>query len=75
MKNWEYYKLLDKAHKNQIVRADGGFQQRYENGKWIRSGILLDYQLEIAPYYGMYEKITEAEAIKTIGKKAIEMPA
>ena len=73
-RNWEYVKLLDGNHKNQVVRADGRFQQRYEDGKWIRSGILLDYYTDTSPLYNMYEDITEEEAIKLIGAEAIKMP-
>lgn len=67
-----YFKLLDAEHKNQIVRAEGRFQQHYRDGEWIRSGILLDYQMEISPHHGMYEEISESEAIKTLGKEAIK---
>lgn len=72
MTGWTYFKLLDTEHKNQIVRADGRFQQHYRDGKWTRSGILLDYQVEISPYHNLYEEISESEAIKTLGKEAIK---
>ena len=74
MRNWEYVKLLDRSHKNQVVRADGVFQQEYEDGKWIRSAILLDYYTDISPLYDMYEEITEKEAIELLGEEAIRMP-
>ena len=74
MRNWEYVKLLDRRHKNQVVRADGVFQQEYEDGKWIRSAILLDYYTDISPLYDMYEEITEKEAIELLGEEAIRMP-
>ena len=74
MRNWKYVKLLDRSHKNQVVRADGGFQQEYEDGKWIRSAILLDYYTDISPLFEMYEYITEKEAIELLGEEAIRMP-
>ena len=73
-RNWKYIKLLDRNHKNQVVRADGRFQQEYEDGKWIRSAILLDYYTDTSPLYNMYEDITEEEAIMLIGEEAIKMP-
>lgn len=72
MRKWTYFKLLDTKHKNQIVRADGRFQQHYTDGKWVRSGVLLDYQIEISPYHDLYERISESEVIAILGEEAIK---
>lgn len=62
-----YYKLLDNAHLNMVVKADGRVQHEYIKGQgWVRSGIMLEYFCDESDTYNMYEEISEQEANKLI---------
>lgn len=62
-----YYKLLDNAHLNTVVKADGRVQHEYVTGQgWVRSGIMIEYFCDESDTYNMYEEISEQEAIKLI---------
>lgn len=63
----KYFKLLDPAHENTIVRAEGRSQQEYVVGQgWIESGILMEYFCDESPLYNMYEEITEEKMMRLI---------
>ena len=63
----EYFRLLDQRNNGTIVKADGRIQYRYVAGTgWVRSGILLEYQIPESPLYDLYEQITETEALSQI---------
>ena len=38
----KYYRLEDREHKDIIVKANGAEQYIYINGKWIRTGIMIE---------------------------------
>lgn len=62
-----YYRLLDPAHENIIVKAEGRVQYEYEKEKgWVRSGIMLHYFSDESPTYGQYEEISEEVAFNII---------
>ncbi|NMA18647.1 MAG: hypothetical protein GX939_07895 [Clostridiaceae bacterium] len=64
---FEYCVLIDKENYGTVVKADGPKQYRYEKDRgWVRSGILLDYQMPSGPKLGMYKDITEQEALEMI---------
>lgn len=64
---FEYCVLLDKDNHGTVVKADGPKQYRYDKARgWVRSGILLDYQMPSGSKVGMYKDITEKEALKMI---------
>lgn len=63
----KYFKLLDPAHENTIVRAEGRNQQEYViNQGWVESGILMEYFCDESPLYNMYEEVTEEKAMRII---------
>lgn len=61
-----YYKLEDPKNRDTVVKADGYMQYEYENGTWVRSGILLHYQTEGSPFYDLYTEISESEAMQIV---------
>ena len=55
----EYFILLDRTNNGKIVKADGRIQYVYIPGTgWVRSGILLEYQIPESPLYDKYEQVT-----------------
>ena len=66
----EYFILLDRTNNGKIVKADGRIQYVYIPGTgWVRSGILLEYQISESPLYDKYEQVTEKEVFTLIGIK------
>ncbi len=63
---YEYVKLIDKEHFNNIVRCKGRQWERYVDREWKQTGILLKYFCDESPLYGCYEKINEKEAMTII---------
>lgn len=64
---YEYYKLLDLANENRVVRTTGSAQQTYETGEgWVDTGILTRYFCDESDYYDLYEEITEVEALALV---------
>lgn len=64
---FEYCVLTDKDNYGKVVKADGPKQYLYDKDRgWVRSGILLDYQMPTGPKVGMYRNITEEEALEII---------
>jgi len=62
-----YFKLLDPAHENTVVRAEGRSQQHFIPGRgWVESGIMIRYFSDESETYGSYEEISEEEALKLI---------
>ena len=62
-----YYRLLDPKHKNTIVRAEGRSQQQHIPDKgWVESGIMISYFSDESDTYGMFEEISEADALASI---------
>lgn len=63
-----YYKLLDKDHYGQIIKADGRKQYEYDlsTNQWVRSGIMLHYFSDESETYDMYEEISEKDALEQI---------
>lgn len=61
---YEYHKLLDMPNKNHVVRTNGPNQELYKPGVgWVETGILTRYFCDESDYYGLYEEITEVEAL------------
>ena len=60
----KYYRLEDREHKDIIVKANGAEQYIYINGKWIRTGIMIEYMNDESEYYDLYTEITEEESKK-----------
>ena len=60
----KYYRLEDRENKNVIAKANGAEQYIYINGKWIRTGIMIEYMNDESEYYDLYTEITEEEAKK-----------
>lgn len=63
---YEYVKLTDKKHLNEVVRCQGAKWERYVAGGWIQTGILMEYFSDESPLYEMYEEISEKEALELI---------
>jgi hypothetical protein len=64
---FDYCVLLDKDNYGTVVKADGSKQFMYDKVRgWVRSGILLDYQIPSGPKFGMYRDVTEQEALEII---------
>lgn len=62
-----YYRLLDSAHANIVVRAEGRSQQEYVDGVgWVESGIMMKYFCDEDPLYDKYEEIPEEYALRII---------
>ena len=63
MAEWIYFRLLDEAHRNMIVRAKGREQEMYDAEKkvWLQTGILLHYFSDDSDRYDMYEEIAEVD--------------
>jgi len=67
----EYFILLDPKNNGKIVKADGRIQYQFIPGEgWVRSGILLEYQIPESPLYDLYKQITEKKALNLIGIKS-----
>lgn len=63
-----FYRLTDPANENTIVRANGRSQQQFIPDRgWVESGIMLRYFCDESDTYGMYEEISEQEALKLVG--------
>lgn len=63
----EYFMLLDHKKYGTLVKADGRIQYEYIHGSgWVRSGILLEYQIPESPLYDAYKEITENEVLEII---------
>ena len=63
---YEYIKLTDREHLNNIVRCRGEEWERFCNGEWKQTGILIKYFSDASPLYNCYEEISEEEALKII---------
>lgn len=62
-----YFKLLDPAHENTVVRAEGRSQQQFIPGRgWVESGIMIRYFSDESETYGSYKEVSEEEALKLI---------
>lgn len=67
---YKYFRLLDKVHKNTVVRANGRDQQQFIKEKgWVQSGIMIDYFSDESNTYDLYEEISEKTALSLIGEK------
>ena len=64
--DYEYVRLTDREHLNNIVRCRGENWERYVDGEWKQTGILIEYFCDESPLYEMYEEISEKEAMKII---------
>jgi len=63
----EYFILLDRTNNGVIVKADGRIQYVYVPcDGWVRSGILLEYQIPESPLYDKYEQISEKKALDIV---------
>lgn len=62
----KYYKLTDKEHRDMVVRIGGGVSETYYEGEWRRSAIMVHYFTDISDRFGMFEEITEKEALELI---------
>lgn len=67
---YTYYRLLDSEYNGLIVRADDGLQQYYDQDTkgWVDTGIMLFYFSDESDTYGMYEELTEEQALELISK-------
>ena len=63
---YEYIRLTDNKHNNQVVRMKNRKWEIYKKGQWVDTGILIKYFFDEDPLYGFYEEITEEEAMKII---------
>lgn len=63
-----FFKLLDKAHENMVLRITEGICEIHKPSGWVRTSLLIDYMFpsDDSLLYGMYEEITEEEAMKAI---------
>lgn len=63
-----YFLIIDADYAGMVVRSDGTIQERFDlvSRKWIRTGILLQYQWPDSEKYGLLEEITEEKAHKMI---------
>lgn len=64
----EYFRLLDRKNRGIIAKADGRIHHEYDREKkeWVRSGVMIEYFCDESDTYGMYEEITEKEAMSLI---------
>lgn len=71
MSKFTYYVLLDWRHKGIIIKWSSefeGYEYIPREKKWGRNDIMYEYFWEDDPKYGMYEEITEEEAMKRIAE-------
>lgn len=63
-----YFRLTDKQHLNRIVKSEGRKQFVFneKTQSWVRSGIMIHYFSDESDTYGMFEEITEAEALSQL---------
>ena len=59
-----YYKLTDRLHRGDIIRADGSKHYRYSYGEyaWVRTSVMMAYMNDESPLYNQYEVISAEEA-------------
>ena len=68
-----YSRLLDKEHRDTVIKFIGRDAYSYKNsGEWVRTGIMSHYFLPYGIYYDMYEDITEEEARKYLPPEAFD---
>ena len=68
----KYWKLLDTKHSGEILKIDPsdgilGSEYVFRKGEWNKTGLSPSYLLDYGDYYGMYEEISEEEALKITG--------
>lgn len=56
-----YYRLLDTENYGTIVKTEGQRHYKLEDGKWIRSGIMLHYFWPESDRFELYEELTAEE--------------
>lgn len=63
-----YYKLIDEKYNGMIIRSNDSVEERYdpESSTWIETGVMIRYYSDESDQYGMYEEITEKEALEII---------
>lgn len=63
-----YVMLTDQKRYGMILKCIGMRQYEYDvsSKKWVRNGILLEYQCDSSPLYEMYKEISEEEAMRMI---------
>ncbi len=66
--NVKYVMLTDNERYGTVVKCYGRKQYIYQNGEWVRSGVLVLYQCDESPYYDLYKEITKEEAEKLINE-------
>ncbi|MEL7571313.1 MAG: hypothetical protein AAGU14_12230 [Eubacteriaceae bacterium] len=65
-----YFKLTDEKNKGMILRAEGTTVESYRKERgWVRDGILIRYTFPESDTFGMFEEISEEEALKVIKMK------
>ncbi|MDL2285918.1 hypothetical protein LJC24_00570 [Desulfococcaceae bacterium OttesenSCG-928-F15] len=59
-----YYKLTDKLNNGEVIKEDNDNSYRYYFGteKWIKTGIMIEYQWPEDELFGKYTEISESEA-------------
>ena len=63
---YQYIRLTDREHLNNVVRCQGRLWERNVDGEWKQTGILIEYFCDESPLYNCYEEISEEEALKII---------
>ena len=63
---YKYIRLTDREHLNNIVRCQGEEWERYVNGEWKQTAILIKYFSDESPLYDCYEEISEEKALELI---------
>ena len=65
---FNYYRLLDQTYNGFIVRSKNRKDEYFnaDDKSWHETGLMVRYYSDESDQYGMYEEITEKEALETI---------